>query len=271
MAAWNIRSSWYSGYTAERGRRNCGPAGSLRRRGSGTVSNTGEPPDRRGDRNGRRLIADSYRDIPGFSGESFSVFVRGISGCCAVSSTAHFEEGDKKDIMPFHTVSLRGIFDDEASLRLRGSYTVEVALIMPFILISFILLLYLSFYLHDRAVLRSEAARAAVEAASGTDRPKYERIADRLLMGDGVSSRQEVTSKRVKVTLICKVRQPRLNLLRPFTPGGFRTLEETSESVITDPAGAIWKIRKLEHMTKGEESKNGDGSKTGASEKHSDR
>lgn len=142
---------------------------------------------------------------------------------------------------------------------------------MPFILMSFILLLYLSFYLHDRAVLRSEAARTAIEFASGQEREKYGYMSGKLLMSAGVTGRHEVTSKKVRVTLTCRVRQPRLNFLRPFTPGGFRKPEVTAEAVVTDPAGAIWKIRKLEHMTKGEEKKDGDGSKTRASEKHSDR
>jgi hypothetical protein len=48
---------------------------------------------------------------------------------------------------------------------LRGSYTVEASLIFPFIMGTVVFIIYMSFFLHDRAVMKSCAYQAALKGS----------------------------------------------------------------------------------------------------------
>ena len=48
---------------------------------------------------------------------------------------------------------------------LKASYTIEAALIFPFIMGVIVFLIYISFYLHDRAVMKSCAYQAALKGS----------------------------------------------------------------------------------------------------------
>ncbi len=48
---------------------------------------------------------------------------------------------------------------------LKGSYTIEAALIFPFIMGVIVFLIYMSFFLHDRAVMKSCAYQAALKGS----------------------------------------------------------------------------------------------------------
>ncbi|MCR5775602.1 MAG: pilus assembly protein [Lachnospiraceae bacterium] len=50
-------------------------------------------------------------------------------------------------------------------IRLKGSYTVEAALIFPFIMGVIVFIIFISFYLHDRAVMESCAYQAALKGS----------------------------------------------------------------------------------------------------------
>ncbi len=49
--------------------------------------------------------------------------------------------------------------------RLKGSYTIEAALILPLIMTVIVFIIYMSFFLHDRAVMSACAYQAALKAS----------------------------------------------------------------------------------------------------------
>ena len=48
---------------------------------------------------------------------------------------------------------------------LKGSYTIEMAMLFPFIMTSIIIVIYMSFFIHDRTVINSAAYQSAMHAA----------------------------------------------------------------------------------------------------------
>lgn len=146
-------------------------------------------------------------------------------------------------------------------MRQKGSYTVEMSFIMPLVILCVVLILYLSFYLHDRSVLRTEAARGALEAAArGEELPisEYRGLEKKLIMGSGTEVRQAVNGEEYTVTLSCRVKQPMPSLLGPFTPGGFKNLTASASSCAADPLLNIWKTRKKETIGKRDETEYAD-------------
>ncbi|MBO4375606.1 MAG: pilus assembly protein [Lachnospiraceae bacterium] len=50
-------------------------------------------------------------------------------------------------------------------IKYKGSYTVEASLLFPFILSVIILLMYISFFMHDKCVMNQSAYQAALRAS----------------------------------------------------------------------------------------------------------
>lgn len=151
----------------------------------------------------------------------------------------------------------------KAAVRQSGSYTVEMSFLMPVVILCVVFLFYLSFYVHDRAVLQTQAARGAAEAAEQMwdfSTPKYPKLHKQLLMGRRVKVSQIIDGKKITVTLSCDICQPGSSLLKGFTPGGFRKLTASASAYLTDPLLNIRQTRKKDYKEKKDESDYGNGS-----------
>ena len=101
---------------------------------------------------------------------------------------------------------------------LKGSYTIEAALIFPFIMGVIVFIIYISFFLHDRAVMKSCAYQAALKASlvrtGASDMEREARKAaeydiDGLLLAtEGVDIRVSVSGKEVIVSYSGTLRIP---------------------------------------------------------------
>ncbi len=52
---------------------------------------------------------------------------------------------------------------------MKGSYTVEMAMLFPLIMVSIIVVIYMAFFIHDRTVMSVAAYQSAMRAARITD------------------------------------------------------------------------------------------------------
>ena len=101
---------------------------------------------------------------------------------------------------------------------LKGSYTIEAALIFPFIMGVIVFIIYISFFLHDRAVMKSCAYQAALKAslirtgASDMEREALKaaeyNISGLLLATEGLDTRVSVSGKEVIVSYSGTLRIP---------------------------------------------------------------
>ncbi len=93
---------------------------------------------------------------------------------------------------------------------LQASFTVEAALLFPFILAVIVLLIYEAFFIHDRAVMHSAAYEAALRGSEITDddgdiETKVRETGEREIEGMLLATKNpkmeiEVDSKEVRVT-----------------------------------------------------------------------
>ena len=127
----------------------------------------------------------------------------------------------------------------------KGSFTIEAALLMPLVLMILIGVLYLDFFVHDRAYLTAAAYEAAVSGSMEGDKKKgniYEKadIQGRMLGGIGLLggknlSMQTNAGKTVKVTYRLEV------------PAGFLgqkwKLEVSGKAKPLRPVGWIRKVK----------------------------
>lgn len=125
--------------------------------------------------------------------------------------------------------------------KLKGSFTVEAAFLIPFILFLFGMLMQVLFYYHDKNVLMVKSMEAAVYG-SGRIAPDEAEIhayfrsavADKLMLFTEVD--EEVDVDKEKVVVRCKARKNNMTV--------------TTEGVafITEPEGFIREIRKLKKI-----------------------
>ena len=95
-------------------------------------------------------------------------------------------------------------------IRLEGSYTIEAALLFPFIMTVIIMLIYISFFLHDRCVMNQSAYQAALRGSRvktgdnkvmGTiERAARELMDHDLLAAENVTHTVEITGSEISVT-----------------------------------------------------------------------
>lgn len=85
-----------------------------------------------------------------------------LLGNCG-SDITHKRKMVEKGFFSVHTVSDAGIYGGGMAVRkVKGSATVETALIMPVVLLAFIVSMYMLFYLHDKNIIAGAAYEAAV-------------------------------------------------------------------------------------------------------------
>lgn len=104
-------------------------------------------------------------------------------------------------------------------MELKGSYTIEAALLMPFLLGVLILMIDTAFYLHDRMVIEKAAGIGALrgslqrqlsdlEIKDATEKECNELVKNKLLSVRNVNTSIKVTSKQVEVTMEGRVWMP---------------------------------------------------------------
>ena len=123
----------------------------------------------------------------------------------------------------------------------RGSFTVEAALLMPVIFLVLMGLLYLNFFVHNRAWLTAAAYEAAVSGSMegySKNGNIYEKadIQGRILGGENLSM-QTRTGKNVQVTYQMEI------------PAGFLgmkwKIKATGKAVPLRPVGWIRKVKSV--------------------------
>lgn len=148
------------------------------------------------------------------------------------------------------------------SIRMKGSSTVEAALVMPIILTVLFLLIYLTQFVYARAQLSKTAYVSVLRASQAENKGKNERLNiateqfDSLLSGDylGVGScTKDITEQNelisIHVNLNLSPRQVTF-LENGFVQSAF-TSEATYQAKVCHPAEFIRKCRKLETINIG--------------------
>jgi len=82
------------------------------------------------------------------------------------------------------------------NMKMKGSLTIEAALLMPFVLATMIILIYLAFYLHDQAVLTSCAYEAAIMGSHEQSEDEIEQVIEEKI--------KELTTNRLLGTIDVK-------------------------------------------------------------------
>lgn len=145
-------------------------------------------------------------------------------------------------------------------MRLKGSYTVEAALLMTIIIPLLTGIIYLGFYLHNDAVMQNAAYELAVlsslrggEEDASVDERK-DAITSRAFLGlENVQAEVSVGEKKVSATLYGTFRVP--GLIMRFFCGNQMKLRADAKLAVTDPGSTITRIHLLKKLI--EEGRNG--------------
>lgn len=128
--------------------------------------------------------------------------------------------------------------------RVKGSFTVEAAVIVPLIMVVFGVVLTLLFYYHDKNILASTAYETAVYGAGHPEESEAElavylqgRAEDKLLLFSAIEG--VVTREEEQVHIVCRARKKKM------------TLKAESRIALTDPEEYIRNIRKIEKIKNG--------------------
>ncbi len=143
---------------------------------------------------------------------------------------------------------------------LKGSYTIESALIFPFIMTVIVFLIYVSFFLHDRAVMSSCAYQAALKASlirtSADDMEKTAvkaaaySIEGLLLATDEVKTDVQVSGKKVTVSYSGTLRIPQSILFFPINGSESITVTGSATASQKDAIEFIRSCRSAESLFK---------------------
>jgi len=138
----------------------------------------------------------------------------------------------------------------------KASYTLEASLLFPFILAVIVLIIYGSFFIHDRAVLDIAANEAAIRGSEITDPDGdiFTKVRDtgkretegRLLATDNLAMDVRVDSKEVKVSYSGDFRIPKGVILVPGMNMGGTNITVEGKSARIDPSGFIRECRMVE-------------------------
>ena len=122
----------------------------------------------------------------------------------------------------------------------KGYFTVEAALILPFVIMTIVFMTFLSFYCYDRCVLEQCAYAAALrgssnrfadtkEAYNEAQRAAESLISDKLFAVRECKTTVCVSGGMVTVTYECKVNMPIGGLLQDLLEEDVLTLEVTKK------------------------------------------
>lgn len=122
----------------------------------------------------------------------------------------------------------------------KGYFTIEAALLLPFVTMTIVFMIFLSFYCYDRCVLEQCAYAAALRGSSGrfadtkeayseTQRAAESLISDKLFAVRECKTTVSVSGTIVMVTYECEVNMPVGGLLQEITGGDIWMLEVTKK------------------------------------------
>lgn len=141
--------------------------------------------------------------------------------------------------------------------RVRGSYTVEAALVFPFIMGVIVFIIYVSFFLHDRAVMKSCAYQAALKGSlirtGEADAMREARkaaeynIEGLLLATEGLDTKAEVSGKEVTVKYSGSLTIPRGILFMEITGTDHISVEGEGHAFQKDAIEFIRKTRMVQN------------------------
>lgn len=145
---------------------------------------------------------------------------------------------------------------------LKGSYTVEASFLLPIILSVIVILIYLSFFLHDRAVLSASAYQAAMRGGQLINGENVMQVVtesaeslirNRLLGTSEVETNVECAGGKVKVSYSGKMNIPGGALLCKYMTGGkmFIDMKAEAEAETTDVVKFVRRIRSVTAIGKG--------------------
>lgn len=138
---------------------------------------------------------------------------------------------------------------------MRGSYTVEAALLMTIVIPVLTGILYLGFYLHNCALLNCAAYETAVyaslcrekeESRELVERKSRELISDRLLGARGISGDTSVEEDKVTVQYRGQMQLPGL-VMRYFS-GSVLEIKGSASLTLLKPGSTVVRLRSLEKI-----------------------
>ncbi len=142
----------------------------------------------------------------------------------------------------------------------RGSYTIEAAFIFPFVMSVIVLLIYLSFFIHDRAVMDAASYQAAlrgslVTAGKSDFTAKAEKAGDELLKGTllvtTVKEKEiEMKNNLLTVTYSGIMKIPGGVNIIPGIPSSIE-VKVKSQAKRLDPTGFVRSCRIVENLKDG--------------------
>jgi hypothetical protein len=139
--------------------------------------------------------------------------------------------------------------------RMRGSYTIEAALLMTIVIPVLTGILYLGFYLHNCALLKCAAYETAVyaslygekeECRELVERRSRELISGRLLGTRGVSGNTLVEEDRVTVQYKGQMQLP--GLVMRYTSGSVLEIKGSASLALLKPGSTVVRLRSLEKI-----------------------
>ncbi len=140
---------------------------------------------------------------------------------------------------------------------LRASYTIEASLLFPFILTVIVLIVYGSFFIHDRAVLNAAACQAAVRGCCLTS-PRADvmetvrqcgesALSGRLLSTGNLNTEIQITKSRITVRYTGDFVLPSGAVLIPGMWENPIKIQAESHSLRLDPTGFVRECRIVEN------------------------
>lgn len=129
----------------------------------------------------------------------------------------------------------------------KGSYTIELSLLMAVMIPLLVGIMYLGFFLHDRAFTQAAAYETAVYAGLHADEEMdaaaaaRELISGRMLGTGNVEAQAESSRKNIKVRYQGNMRIP--GMLVSLFGSGFLTIRSEAAAEVEAPSGRIQKIR----------------------------
>lgn len=141
---------------------------------------------------------------------------------------------------------------------LKASYTIEAAVVMPLVLGIIILLLSLSFFLHDNTVIRECAYTAAAKYAdeqrlSNSDiknkiLSSNSAINERLISSKITYINAEVTNNKISFDIEARFDFPKLKIVSNLTDRNSELLRTSIEIKRVRPVKLIRNIRKIQSI-----------------------
>lgn len=143
--------------------------------------------------------------------------------------------------------------------KLKGSYTVEAAMIFPLIMTVIVIIMYLAFFIHDRCVLYTSAYEAALRASmvrtSDADRTAVAESAAESLKNQGLLRTEQIEKEvvvngdNITVKMSGKFSIPGNIVFMGIGGTSGITVDATATAMKKDPVLFIRKCRFIENIT----------------------